>query len=268
MEGRQFPSTDEPPSRARLLVWLFVPGTVYFDRARDGCGTVCGMFLLLLWLGGMMACFACVGLPSAWLAVITMAAAQSISAAAALQLTLAQWDRKRRLLVSGFGATVLTVLFSTVFQKQILQRFVVPLEVPGSTVLMNPSVPKAGPQPGDWIALTQYGMMSFGQVAGRAGDRVEIHRDAIVINGLPYQRPNPWMKSVAEVVVPEDSYLVVPKDVDFKWAIAFPRDHVAYYAIVPKANIVSTAYHHWFGRQQVLPPLLPLKGWTPTVRHP
>ena len=268
MEGRPFSLTDEPPSRCRLLAWLVVPGMVFFDRARDGFGIVCGAFLLFLWLAAMAVFWVWIGLPISSMALLAMSAAQSISAVAALQMAATQLDGGPRRIRAVLGAIGATLLCSYLFQNQLAHRIVLPLEVRGSPVLMNPLRTTKSLQRGEWVAYGAYGGMVFGRIFACAGDIVRFYPDAITVNGVPYRRPSGLLPRQGELAVPDDSYFIWSDDINPYMAHLPYAEAVAQYSIWKNDKLIAPAYRRWLWRKQDLPPLAVMKDWTPALPHP
>ena len=209
-------------------MWLIVPGMVFFDRARDGFGILCGAFLLLLWLAAMAVFWVWIGLPISSMALLAMSAAQSISAVAGLQMAATQLDGEPRRIRAVLGAIGATLLCSYLFQNQLAHRIVLPLEVRGSPVLMNPLRATKSVQRGEWVAYSLNGQIVYGQLLAFTGDAVIAHVNAIVVNGEAYARPTSWMPRQGELVVPDDSYFIWPQDVDPRWAHLYRNMELAY----------------------------------------
>ena len=257
MEAERFIQTDAPPSRLRLLVWLLVPGAVFFDRARDGFGVICGAFLFLLWLTAMTVFWIAFGLPVTWLAVCAMTAAQSLSAVAALQ------QAGYRRMVAALGACAAVLVWSFVLQSQIAPRVALRLTVQGDTLIVNPRRAQSALDRGEWIAYPiayyYHGGMTMGQIFARGGDTVAFRRDAFTINGTAYRRPVSWMPVEGELVVPRDSYFVWPQELQPKGVPTSRAEDVERFTIISKNSVAGVAYHHWLWRKQSFLSMLAVK---------
>ena len=202
------------------------------------------------------------------MALLSMSAAQSVSTVAALQISASHLDLVRRLLRAALGATAVTLMCSYVFQNQFAHRIVLPLEVQGSPLLINPLRATNTLQRGEWVAYSLYGQVTYGQILAFGGDTVTAHATAIVVNGVAYRRPTPAMPSEGEMVVPEQSYLIWPQGLNPRWAHMARNVEIAYYGVVKRESIVGPAYHRWLWRKQELPPLATVKDWTPSLSKP
>jgi hypothetical protein len=265
MEANRFSQTDAPPSRLRLLFWLLVPGAVFFDRARDGFGVICGAFLFLLWLTAMTVFWIAFGLPATWLAVCAMTAAQSLSAVAALQ------QAGYRRMVAALGACAAVLVLSFLLQSQIAPRVALRLTVHGDTVIVNPRRAQSALDRGEWIAYQiayyYHGGMTMGQIFAGPGDTVVFRPDAFMINGTAYRRCVNWMPVQGELIVPADSYFVWPQELQPKGMPTSRAEDVEKFTIVSKNSVAGVAYHHWLWRKQLFPSMLALKKPV-TAPHP
>jgi type IV secretory pathway protease TraF len=253
MEAKRFNQTDATPSRLRLLVWLLVPGAVFFDRARDGFGAICGTLLFLFWLTAMTVFWIAFGLPVTWLLVCAMTAAQSLSAVAALQQ--AGYPRK----VAALGAFTAVLACAFIFQSQIASRVALSLTVRGERLIVNPWRARSALDRGEWIAYRAYGTMTVGQIFARAGDTVTFQPHVFMINGEAYRRPIYWMPVQGELIVPDDSYFVWPEELLLNHGRTSRAEDIETFTIIPKNSVAGVAYHRWLWRKQSLSAMLTLK---------
>lgn len=268
LERLHYSPVDEPPSRARLAVWLCVPGKVFFDRPQDGFGKVCGALLLGLWLAGLAVYLTWIGEAISAAAFLAMAIAQSVSAVAALQIAAHKLGPVARRLFAASGALVVTLLCSSVFQTQLVHRVVLPITMRGSTVLINPWSAKGVLPRGEWVAYRLYGAMGFGRIWGHAGDTVRFHDGAITVNDVAYQRPLGLLPRNAELVVAKGCYFIWSEDIAPPHWQGVNADNMVFYGVVKMDSVIGPAYRRWLWREQVLPPLVALKDWTPPLPRP
>ena len=255
MESTRF-TPDGAPSRGRLLVWLLVPGAVYFSKARDLHGVVCGAFLLLGWLTAIAIHFVWIGLPAARLAYILLPSAVSISATVALQVR--RTGRPR----AALGGCVVALACAFAFHRLVSDRIVRPIEGRGANVLINMLRSTASVQRGEWVAYERGGGVGFERVLALPGDTVRFHPDKVVVAEVAYERASKFMPERGEWVVPRDSYLVWPQGFTAQWARTFGVEGLIEYSLVKRGEIVGPAYRRWLWRKPVLEPLVVLKTST------
>lgn len=277
-----------PPANAgswpRLAFRLLVPGTLVLARGQRLLGRV----LLTSWLTAAAAF--CIWIGTAWSlrAFVLASAIHSISAGLTFTACLMRLPRAKRIRRASLYGLLFVLVLYTLLLPALVRRVVLPIQVQGTTLLINTSVPVSKLRRGDWIAyrfgsgaagagmrrgdwipyLFGRGAAGFDRILALPGETIRFYEDAFEVGGVAYQRVANSMPIAGEVSVPESAYYVWPAGARNPHNVEGATEMLSLISTVSEDRVIGPAYHYWLWRKPELDPLVALKDWTPPSLDP
>jgi hypothetical protein len=247
-----------------FLLSLLIPGYAFVVRRERLIGRIIMASYAVLALTFVV----CLGFPLANLGFGLMLSLHVSSIIFLLNPWLVETRLPFRLpfrIASGFAVLlVVGAALYTPLRNQLETKWLLPLRVNESVVIVQTFTPVRAIKRGDWMAYSLAAKRSAGLYAQEglglrpvlavAGDRVHFRAETFEVNGIAAARL-PHMPTAGELVVPEKSWFLWPEPAISNRGNAAESAISAamlQWATVSETQFIGKPFNRWFGRRQKL----------------
>jgi hypothetical protein len=140
------------------------------------------------------------------------------------------------------------------------QRVVMPLQVQGTTVLINLRKPVQPLKRGQWTSYyLPNGRIAFARILGLPGETIAFDPDSFQVDGTLYGRLGREMPVSGQISLPVDAYFIWPDSYRTNYDNEMVTRMLRDMSIIKTERIIGIPFQRWFWRRQAFEPLVVLK---------